>query len=73
MACGICHFAPTETGFDREFERFILISMPTAGLFIGWFIAYLATPIKMRPDTTFISNALATGDTSLKAPATAAK
>ncbi|WP_010582040.1 hypothetical protein [Schlesneria paludicola] len=52
---------------DPEFQRFVLLMMPASGLFIGWFIVYLATPVKMRPDTTFISGSFAKGETGVNA------
>jgi hypothetical protein len=66
IACGINQVAPTPTGNAPEFERFVLTSMPAAGLFIGWFIAYVATPTAMRPETTFITDALAAADTNVE-------
>ena len=63
IAREIARIAPTES----EFQLFVLIAMPAAGLFIGWFIAYLATPIKMRPDTTITSEALVGSQTGGKA------
>lgn len=55
MACGIVHVVPE----DKDFHRFVFFAMPAVGLFIGLFLAYLATPLETRPDTTFISDAIA--------------
>ncbi len=42
----------------------MFIAMPAVGVVVGWFIAYVATPVLTRPDTTFITDAIAAVDAS---------
>lgn len=48
VACAIAHFAPTPRPSAPHFEQAMFVALPTGGLVLGFFLAWLATPIKSK-------------------------